>query len=43
MLIQGVAETIRGVIAFRTGTWPQRLSDAQAEEMESILARQAEV
>jgi TRAP-type mannitol/chloroaromatic compound transport system permease small subunit len=41
MAIQGVAETIRSYQAWRTGVWPQRLSDV--EETETILARQSEV
>jgi len=41
MGIQGVAETIRAVLALRTGVWPQRLSDV--EETETILARQSEI
>ena len=41
MLIQGIAETIRCVIAVRTGVWPPRLSDV--EETETILAKQREV
>jgi TRAP-type mannitol/chloroaromatic compound transport system permease small subunit len=41
MGIQGVAETVRSYIAFRTGVWPPRLSDV--EETETILARQSEV
>jgi len=40
MAIQGVAETLRSYIAFRTGVWPPRLSDV--EETETILARQSE-
>ena len=39
--IQGVAETVRSYIAFRTGVWPPRLSDV--EETETILARQSEL
>lgn len=41
MLIQGIAETIRAIIALRTGVWPPRLSDV--EETETILAKQSEV
>jgi TRAP-type mannitol/chloroaromatic compound transport system permease small subunit len=41
MGIQGVAETVRSYIAFRTGVWPPRLSDV--EETETILARQSEL
>ena len=41
MAVQGVAETVRSYIAFRTGVWPPRLSDV--EETETILARQSEV
>jgi len=39
--IQGVAETVRSYVAFRTGVWPPRLSDV--EETETILARQSEL
>ena len=38
MLLQGIAETARAVIAIRTGAWPQRLSDI--EETEDALAQQ---
>lgn len=41
MLIQGIAETIRCIIALRTGVWPPRLSDV--EETETILAKQSEI
>jgi len=41
MAIQGVAETLRAIIALRTGVWPPRLSDV--EETETLLARQSEV
>ncbi|MGN2392029.1 TRAP transporter small permease subunit [Pelomicrobium sp. G1] len=41
LALQGVAEVIRCIIAFRTGRWPQRLHDV--EEMETaILAQQQE-
>lgn len=38
MLLQGIAESIRCVVAIRTNEWPQRLSDV--EETESRLARE---
>jgi TRAP-type mannitol/chloroaromatic compound transport system permease small subunit len=41
MAIQGVAETVRSYLAFRTGVWAPRLSDV--EETETILARQSEI
>ncbi|MGH2499536.1 MAG: TRAP transporter small permease subunit [Candidatus Limnocylindria bacterium] len=41
LLLQGVAETIRSVIALRTGVWPPRLGDV--EETESRLARESQV
>ena len=41
MLIQGGAETIRAIIALRTGVWPPRLSDV--EETETLLAKQSEL
>ncbi|HET8568104.1 MAG TPA: TRAP transporter small permease subunit [Candidatus Limnocylindria bacterium] len=41
MLFQGVAETIRCVLALRDGIWPQRLSDV--EETETRLAREAQL
>lgn len=40
MLIQGVAEVARCVIAIRTGEWPQRLSDV--EETEKLILEAAE-
>jgi TRAP-type mannitol/chloroaromatic compound transport system permease small subunit len=41
ILIQGIAETIRCVIALRTGVWPPRLGDV--EETETKLAKQEQV
>ena len=41
LLIQGIAETIRSVIALRTGVWPPRLSDV--EETETRLAREEQM
>lgn len=38
LLVQGVAESIRCVIALRTGVWPQRLADV--EETEKRLAEE---
>ncbi len=38
MLLQGIVESIRCVVAIRTNEWPQRLSDV--EETESRLARE---
>lgn len=35
MLLQGIAETIRCIIAIRNGQWPQRLQDV--EELESAI------
>jgi TRAP-type mannitol/chloroaromatic compound transport system permease small subunit len=40
MVLQGVAESIRAVIAIRTGDWPQRLHDV--EEMEVLALRAAQ-
>jgi TRAP-type mannitol/chloroaromatic compound transport system permease small subunit len=40
MILQGVAETIRASVAFRTGAWPQRLSDV--EELEVLAMKQAQ-
>lgn len=40
MVLQGVAEVIRCVIALRTGEWPQRLHDV--EETEKLILEQAE-
>lgn len=41
MFIQGVVEIIRAGIAFRTGVWPQRLSDV--EETETRLAQESQL
>ncbi|MGH2452065.1 MAG: TRAP transporter small permease subunit [Candidatus Limnocylindria bacterium] len=41
LIIQGVAETIRCVIAIRTGVWPPRLSDV--EETETKLAHEEQI
>lgn len=40
LLIQGVAETIRAILALRSGSWPQRLHDV--EEMEKIILEHAQ-
>ena len=40
LLIQGIAEVIRCVIAIRSGRWPDRLSDV--EETERLILEQAE-
>ena len=39
MLIQGAAETMRCILAFRDGVWPPRLSDV--EEMEVLAMQRA--
>lgn len=39
LILQGIVEVIRSVIAMRTGVWPQRLHDA--EELEKIILEQA--
>jgi TRAP-type mannitol/chloroaromatic compound transport system permease small subunit len=41
MLLQGIVEIIRAGIAFRTGVWPQRLSDV--EETETRLAQESQL
>jgi TRAP-type mannitol/chloroaromatic compound transport system permease small subunit len=41
MLLQGVVEIIRCIVAIRTGAWPQRLSDV--EETETRLAQETQV
>jgi TRAP-type mannitol/chloroaromatic compound transport system permease small subunit len=41
MLLQGIVELIRSVQAFRTGVWPERLSDV--EETETRLARESQL
>lgn len=41
MALQGVAETIRAMQAFKTGVWPARLADV--EETETALAQQSEL
>jgi TRAP-type mannitol/chloroaromatic compound transport system permease small subunit len=40
MILQGVAETARAILALRTGAWPQRLSDV--EELEVLAMKQAQ-
>lgn len=40
MLLQGIAEFVRCIIAMRTGAWPMRLSDV--EETESRLAKESQ-
>ncbi|MGL5115918.1 MAG: TRAP transporter small permease subunit [Beijerinckiaceae bacterium] len=40
MVMQGIAEVIRCVMALQTGEWPQRLSDV--EETEKLILEQAE-
>lgn len=39
LVIQGLAETARCVIALRTGAWPERLSDV--EELEVVILERA--
>jgi len=41
MFLQGVVEIIRAGIAFRTGVWPERLSDV--EETETRLAQESQL
>lgn len=41
MLIQGLAEAARCVIALRNGVWPERLSDI--EETETRLAKESQI
>ena len=41
LLLQGIAEFIRCIIAIRSGAWPERLGDV--EETESRLARESQV
>lgn len=40
MILQGIAETIRAAIAWRTGAWPPRLRDV--EELEVLALKQAQ-
>ncbi len=40
LLLQGIAEFVRCIIAIRTGTWPARLGDV--EETESRLAKESQ-
>jgi len=40
MILQGIAETMRCIAAYRTGRWPPRLGDVQ--EVEEVALRQAE-
>lgn len=39
LILQGVVEVIRSVIAIRTGAWPQRLHDV--EELEEVILEEA--
>lgn len=39
LILQGIVEVIRSVIAMRTGAWPQRLHDV--EELEKIILEEA--
>ncbi len=43
MVLQGVAESIRAVIAIRTGDWPQRLHDVEDMEVLALRAAQAQL
>lgn len=43
LLAQGVVETIRAARAVRTGQWPPRLGDVEAEETETKLAKQEQI
>lgn len=40
MILQGIAETARAAIAWRTGAWPDRLHDV--EELEVLTLKQAQ-
>jgi TRAP-type mannitol/chloroaromatic compound transport system permease small subunit len=40
MVMQGIAEVIRCLICLKTGSWPQRLHDA--EELEKVILEEAE-
>ena len=40
MVLQGLVEVIRCIIAIRTGEWPQRLHDV--EELEKVMLQEAE-
>jgi len=42
MVLQGVAESIRAVIAMRTGAWPDRLHDVEEMEVLALKAAQAQ-
>jgi len=42
MLIQGVAEMIRCVIAIRTGAWPDKLADVEETETKAIALAEAQ-
>jgi TRAP-type mannitol/chloroaromatic compound transport system permease small subunit len=41
MVLQGVVEVVRAAIAFKTGVWPERLSDV--EETETRLAQESQL
>lgn len=42
MLIQGIAEMIRCVIAIRTGAWPDRLADVEETETKALALAAAQ-
>lgn len=41
MVLAGIVETVRAIIALRTGEWPPRLADV--EETEGVLAEQEQL
>ncbi len=42
MLIQGLAEMIRCVIAIRTGAWPEKLADVEETETKALALAEAQ-
>lgn len=42
MLIQGIAEMIRCVIAIRTGVWPEKLADVEETETKALALAEAQ-
>lgn len=43
MLLQGIAEIIRCVVALRTGHWPDKLADVEEMETQALMLAQAQV
>jgi hypothetical protein len=42
MLLQGIAEIVRCVIAIRTGEWPEKLADVEETEAQALALAAAQ-